>query len=123
MQVKHALPRVPAGVDDKAEPGIGDSFFSREPSRHLKDFADQRVIFGFDIEHAGQMLARYEQNMDGCLWSNVGKGNDAIVLMDDISFDLPSDKGAKKATVHRISPAHPMRATCQSSAVAPGRRA
>jgi hypothetical protein len=100
--MKDALACVGARIDDHAKSGVGNSVFARQARRDLEDLTDERVIIGFDIEHARDVLSWNEKNMHRRLRLDVPERNDTIVLIDDIGVDLSFDKRAKKTAVHRM---------------------
>src|SRR5688572_31406044 len=103
VQMKNALPCVGAGIDDHAKPRVGDSPLARQPRRDLKDLADQRAVLGLDIEHARDVLARNQKNMDGRLRPDVGESDDTLVLINRVGLDLPLRDTAKQTTIHERS--------------------
>src|SRR3990172_3088974 len=102
MQVKDTLAGVGAGVDDDAKAAVGDSLLPRQARGDFEDMTDHGAVIGCEIENAGNMPARDDENMDGRLRIDVLEGNHRVILVNDISFDLALDDATEKTIAHRL---------------------
>src|SRR5258705_991132 len=102
MQVKNTLAGVGTGIDRHPKAALGDAMIARKPSGDLKNLADDRAVFRFDIEHPGYVLARNDQKMNRRLGIDVFKDDDIIIFKNDVGFYLLGDDATEQAVGHDV---------------------
>ena len=98
MQVHHALTTVYTAVVDNAE-AILKALRLCDLCDRLKTFRNVYRVFAVDIQSAGDMLLRHDEDMDGSLGIDVAESKNIIVLIDLIAGDLPSEDCAENTIV------------------------
>ena len=75
MQVKHALPRIRAGVDDEAIAAWRQAFLLRDVTRRPQQSAQHGLVACLRFRHRGEMTIRQNQDVRGGLRMNILKSN------------------------------------------------
>src|ERR1043166_2272972 len=100
VQMKNALTGIRPGIDGDAKAALGDAVLASQLRGYLKDLADDRMVFGLNIEDSRDVL----------------EDDHRVILEYHVRLDLLSDDAAKQAVGHDV-----LHAVLHSSA--PGRRA
>ena len=98
MQVHHALTTVYTAVVDNAE-AILKALRLCDLCDRLKTFRNVYRVFAVDIQSAGDMLLRHDEDMDGRLRIDIAEGEYIVVLIDFAAGDLPGKDRAKNTIV------------------------
>jgi hypothetical protein len=95
MEVKNALARVGACIDDYAKAFLRDALFVRELGNNQKNMANYFSIGSVQIRKRRDMLARDNQNMNRRLRIDVLKGQDRVIFVDHITLNLLLDNATE----------------------------
>ena len=101
VNVKDRLSGVGAAVDDEAVTVLGDALLLGETVGDAVNSADELADVVLQIREQPDVHDRHDENVDRRLRSDIPKGDDAVVAVDDIAFDLALDNAAKKTIRHR----------------------
>src|ERR1044071_10191244 len=103
MQMKYGLTGVGAAIDDDTEPAVSQPIVARELCRDCVNFADQRPVFGRNVQDCRDVLPWHDEKMQRRLRTDVSKRNHRVVLVNKVSFDLSLDDAAEQTIVHGSS--------------------
>lgn len=105
--MKNKLAASPLHIVDQFVPGARNSLTLRDlasPEDHLP--YDDPVLF-YQVIDASDVLPGHHQDMNGCLRSDVFKGYDGLVPIDEISRLFSLDDMTEHALIdHCFSPEH-----------------
>lgn len=102
MKVKDYLSRIRSAIDDYTVTFFVKFKFLSHLVGHSVQMAYEGFIIFFEIKKAGNVLARYDQNMDRSHRINILKGNYLIILIYNIGIKLPVYDLAKNAVSRHI---------------------
>src|SRR5690348_6803562 len=88
MNVENRLARVGAAIDDDAVAIFGDPVLLRETVCDHMDRADKLAILFVQVREHRDVLDRHDEDMHRSLGPDVPEGDDAVVAVDDVAFDL-----------------------------------
>jgi hypothetical protein len=91
VHVEHELVRVPVDVHRRPPAAVGDPARLRERGRDAEELPRERVVLGREVVQRGDVLARDDEQVDGCLRIDVLERDDVCVLVDDLRGDLLLD--------------------------------
>jgi hypothetical protein len=103
MQMKNALARVSAGINDNAETVFGNTLLARQFCGHKKNLNNNGLVVRLQIQNRGDMLARHDQYMDRGLGTDVPEGDYGLVSVNDITFDSALNNPTEKTIAHQLS--------------------
>lgn len=104
MDVIDSLPCPGPAVDYDAKPVLGNPFLLSQPRSHLKNMADEIVVFLAEIEDRLHMLARNNQNMDRRSRTNIPEGDHGWILVNEVPLHFALYDPTKKTVAHWIPP-------------------
>lgn len=99
MEVIHALLRVVTAINHSPEPA-GNVFHSSNPSHGETESTEKRGVLGPSGIEARNVLARYDKHVHRRLWVDIAKGDNLVVLVDNIGRDLTQRDLAEQAGRH-----------------------
>jgi len=91
------LTAVSADVGDDPVAVFGDALGPRQLCRDLEDSAQQLAVGGGEVVRRGDVGARHEQDVGGCLRIDVANRNDQVVFVDRCRSKLAGDNAAEEA--------------------------
>ena len=91
MEVGDGFAAVGAVVDDEAIAGLVEFELAGDFLGGGEEMAEDGVVFGGYGGVAGVVLFGDEEDVDGGLGGNVTEGEDVVVLIDDVGWDLAID--------------------------------
>ena len=97
MQVEDALAGAGARVRHQPEAALGQPGLARKPRRSLEQSAEHWPVVGGEVLGGFDVLARDQQDVRRRLGADVAKGEDEIILVDDVGRDLTAGNPAEKA--------------------------
>jgi len=103
MEVKYTLPYGLAIIYHEPE-SIFDAFLSGHLVGTQIQMSEQGLIFIPGINHSGDGLFGYEQNVDRCLWVYITKGQTQFIFIDDVRRNLFVDNLAEDRVRHGLAP-------------------
>jgi hypothetical protein len=100
MKVGDGFPAVGAVVDDQAVAGLVEFQLAGDLLGGGEKVAEDGVVFGGDGGVAGVVLFGDEKNVDGGLGSDVPKGEDVVILIDNVGRHFAVDDPFKDRFGH-----------------------
>ena len=91
MKVRDGFAGVGAIVDDKAEAGFAEAEFAGDFGGFEQKMAERFFILRLCGGNVGDWLLRDDEHVRGGLGRNVAKGDDEVVLVNDVRGDLARD--------------------------------
>jgi len=102
VQVKHGLTTMTAGVDDGAV-AIGQAQLPGDGGDHLQQMSGEFRVGSGEFSQRGDGLFGNEQNMHGCLWTDVVEGDAVLIFVDDACRDFAIDDFLEDSHVRKLS--------------------
>lgn len=105
MQVRHRLARIRAMIDDQAVSRCRHAEIVPEACGDNEQMAQHLLMRRIDIGDRRDRLDRHDEEMHGCLWLNVSKGDAELIAIDDVrryvARDNPAEEGRLFSHAHR----------------------
>jgi hypothetical protein len=109
MKVKDALPGIGTGVGKHTIPRFGDSLSSGDVRGDCQQFTAKRQIVRSKVIQRSDMTTRDDQNVSGCLWMEIAKGNNGIRLHNELSSEFAPRDLTENTIVDRLISCHNIR--------------
>ena len=95
------LPALRSAVDHQAVPLFVNPLLSCQLICHCHHMPHQRDVFPGEVGKGFDMFLSHDEKMYRCLRVDIGEGDHALILIDDIAFDLAVYYAAEN-TIHLV---------------------
>ena len=103
MQVGDSFAAIGPVINDEAVAGFVELALTGNPLSGDEEMSEEGMILGRDGAVAGVMFFWNDKNMDGGLGGEITKGEDVIILVEDIGGELAVDDPLEDGFGHRAS--------------------
>ncbi len=103
MKVGDSFAAIGAVINDEAVPGFVELALASDPLGGDEEMGEEGMIFRGDGTMAGVMFFWNDKNMNGGLGSEITKGENVIILVEDIGGELAVDDAFEDGFGHRAS--------------------
>jgi len=103
VKVGDGFSAIGAVIDDEAVAGFFKLALASDPLSGDEEMSEEGMILGRDGAVAGVMFFWNDENMDGGLGGEITKGEDVIILVEDIGGEFAVDDAFEDGFGHRAS--------------------
>jgi hypothetical protein len=103
VKVGDSFAAIGAVINDEAVAGFVELALASDPLGGDEEMGEEEMIFSGDGTMAGVMFFWNDKNVDGCLGGEITKGEDVIILVEDIGGELAVDDAFEDGFGHRAS--------------------
>ena len=100
MQMRHSFAGIRAVIEDEPKTVLREAELIRDFTGLEHEMAENLVILRRRFGNARDRFLRDQQHMRRGLWLDVAKGDDEIVLINDLRRDFTCDDFFKQGFVH-----------------------